>query len=238
MSIGHVVVAIPVRDEAALLPGCLRAVAEATSVLQQENPVIVDVVVTLDGCTDGSEAIARAFGVTVVERASVGVGAARDSAVRAGLARCPADLDSVWIANTDADTQVPPTWLTTQLRWADAGHDVVVGTVEPVGIVDPTQLDAWHERHELAEDHSYVHGANLGIRASTYVALGGFPASRLHEDVRLVTRARGAGVPVVATDTTRVQTSGRSVGRVRGGYAGYLRTLRADEHDHPVAGLL
>ena len=49
----------------------------------------------------------------------------------------------MWIANTDADTVVPPTWLTTQLRWADSGHDVVIGTVEPVGV---TMDRMWWDR--------------------------------------------------------------------------------------------
>lgn len=234
MTIGHVVVAIPARDEARLLPGCLRAVAEAARVVRESGPVTVEVVVALDGCVDASREIAVGCGVSVVELPPVGVGAARDAAIRAGLARSRADLDAVWVANTDADTRVSPTWLALQLCWGEAGYDIVVGTVEPVGVTDPALLKAWHDRHELAEGHAYVHGANLGLRASTYVRLGGFPATHLHEDVRLVTHARHAGVPVLATDTTRVQTSGRSVGRLRGGFADYLRAVRADEH--PVAG--
>jgi len=231
VSITHVVVAIPVRDEAVLLGECLTGVTASIDGLRADPTtagVAVDVVVALDGCTDASGCIARSFGVRVVELDSVGVGAARHAAITAGLAGLAGvDLRDVWIANTDADTFVSPEWLARHLRWAESGRDVVVGTVEPVGVPDPVLLAEWHARHELVEDHTYVHGANLGIRASTYLDLGGFPAARLHEDVELVARARHAGVAVVATDTTRVRTSGRLTGRVPDGFAGYLRSLPA-----------
>ena len=39
------------------------------------------------------------------------------------------DPSAVWLATTDADTAVPPGWLRRQLEYADAGWDVVLGTV-------------------------------------------------------------------------------------------------------------
>lgn len=227
MTIEHVVVAVPARDEAELLPACLRSVLAAGASLTA-RALGLEVVVALDGCTDASAQIAAEFGVTCIEVPSVGVGAARDAAVRAGLGAAPVPVEAVWIANTDADTVVPATWLAAHLTHADAGADVVVGTVEPVGVTDAALLAAWHDRHELRENHTYVHGANLGVRGSTYEALGGFTARRVHEDVDLVARARRAGCPVVATDTTRVRTAGRLTGRVeQDGFAAYLEELRS-----------
>ena len=59
------VVAVPARDEELLLPACLRAVDEAARLLRAVRPGIrVAVAVALDGCTDGSAAVAGAHDVT------------------------------------------------------------------------------------------------------------------------------------------------------------------------------
>ena len=111
-----------------------------------------------------------------------------------------------------------------RLDLAAAGADVVVGTVEPLGLSAKAVRDAWWDRHDLREGHVHVHGANLGVRASAYLAAGGFTPEPLHEDVLLAERLRSApGVVVVASDVVDVLTSGRAVGRAPGGYARYLR---------------
>ncbi len=86
-------------------------------------------------------------------------------------------------------------------------------------------MAAWHARHRLVEGHEHVHGANLGVRASRWREVGGFGPHRLGEDVRLVERIRAVSDHTVATDTTRVLTSGRSRSRVAAGFAGYLGDL-------------
>lgn len=228
MTLRHVVVAVPARDEEALLGGCLAAIDLAVLHLHRQAPGIgCHTVLTLDGCRDGSAAVAARHPVTVVTGDGVGVGAAREAAVRTGLAAAVAagvGLDDIWIGCTDADSQVPPHWLSSQLTLAAAGADLVLGTVEPAD-ADPDVLAAWLARHELAEGHQYVHGANLGIRAGRYTQLGGFAPLRTHEDVDLAVRARAAGLSCVATDAHRVRTSARRVGRVLDGFAGYLAGL-------------
>jgi hypothetical protein len=69
-----------------------------------------------------------------------GVGAARAAGVRAALAELGADL---WLACTDADSEVPPDWLTRQLAHVRLGAEVVIGTVrvtdwagQPAGVRD------------------------------------------------------------------------------------------------------
>lgn len=227
MNVDHVVVAVPARDEAACLSACLRGLNTAAAHLLAARGITVQVVVALDGCTDASLEIARDHGAWCVELAACGVGAARDAAVRAGLACTAVDPERVWVANTDADTLVPRGWLTGHVAAAEAGADLVLGTVEPTGLEDEVLLAAWHAAHRLVEGHDHVHGANLGVRGSTYLALGGFGPLRLHEDADLVERARLRGYAVAATDTVRVATSGRAVGRVTGGFADYLAALRA-----------
>ena len=135
-------------------------------------------------------------------------------------------FESIWLANTDADSRVPEHWLVRQLDFADAGWDVVLGSVEPDSAgMDPELLRSWRLRHPLEERHSNVYGANLGVRASAYRQAGGFPPLRSAEDRALVEQLRGKGSPVIATDSTRVQTSGRTAARAPHGFGAYIRAL-------------
>ncbi|CDJ99464.1 Glycosyl transferase (fragment) [Microbacterium sp. C448] len=119
---------------------------------------------------------------------------------------------------------VPANWLTHQWELAAAGADVVVGTVRPdFRDLSAEQTTAWWSTHQPGTANGHVHGANLGTRASTLVAAGGFEPVLEHEDVLLVAEAKIRGAQLVASDEAWVQTSGRLVGRTAGGYAGYLR---------------
>ncbi|GGL43818.1 glycosyltransferase [Phycicoccus endophyticus] len=225
----HVVVAVPARDEEAVLGDCLDALLRSVTRLRTARPGVgVEVVVALDRCLDASAQVAASRPVTVVRSDAGSVGAARRLAVAAGLAAVRARGGSprgTWVAGTDADCLVPVHWLTGQLALADAGAELVVGTVEPVGDVEPARLAAWHARHSLRDGHEYVHGANLGIRGDTYLAVGGFADLPVHEDVALVAAVRARARPEVATDQVRVRTSARRLGRVEGGFASYLAGL-------------
>ena len=113
-----------------------------------------------------------------------------------------------------------------QLEFADAGWDVVLGSVEPDSAgMDPELLRSWRLRHPLEERHGNVYGANLGVRASAYRQAGGFPPLRSSEDRALVDQLRRRGFAVMATDSTRVLTSGRTVARAPHGFGAYLRAL-------------
>jgi glycosyltransferase involved in cell wall biosynthesis len=230
-----VAVVVPARDEQELIERCLASVAVARRRLAEERPEArVVVVVVADGCSDDTVRLARAVpGVAVLETSVHNVGLARSAGVEWALAELRtagdgAAADAVpaarlWIANTDADSQVPPTWLTSQLDEADAGADVVVGTVRPdFADLSDEQIAAWTARHTPGRPNGHVHGANLGVRASRYADAGGFGDLDLHEDVSLVGRLRSAGATLLASEAGEVLTSGRRVGRTRGGYAGYL----------------
>ncbi|GAA3210027.1 glycosyltransferase [Oerskovia jenensis] len=219
-------VVVPVNDEEALLPRCLEALEVAVANVRAERPALrVAVVVVLDDCRDGSAAILRSSPFAVIEVGHRRVGAARAAGVAAAtdlLGRgSPARL---WIASTDADSAVPPQWLTHQLALAEDGADLVVGTVRPdFDDLSPAQQAAWVATHPGGRANGHVHGANLGVRGDVYRAAGGFPGLAEHEDVGLVARARAAGARVVASDGGRVLTSGRPTGRTPGGYARHLR---------------
>ena len=216
--IERVVVVIPARDEQDLVGRCLESVLVAAGRVS----VPVDIVVVADGCLDGTAEVARSCGVEVLEIASSNVGTARrvgtDRALAAGR------LGSTWIANTDADSVVPPNWISCQLDYAAAGADLVIGTVRPEGMTDD-QLAVWRETHIPGQPNGHVHGANLGMRAAAYLRAGGYRDLPEHEDTDLVDRVRSGGGLVVASDDCEVLTSGRRVGRTPGGYARYLREL-------------
>jgi len=225
--VDHVVVAIPARDEEALLPACLRTVTTAAHVLLRARPGIrLSVAVALDGCTDGSAAIVDGYDAVAVTLPGTGVGAARDAAVERGLSALDHPVEqSTWVACTDADTMVASHWLLRHVVWAERGADLVVGTAEPVGVARGDALAAWHARHQLVEGHAHVHGANLGVRADRWRQVGRFGHRTVGEDVDLVERVRARTDRWVATDTTRVLTSGRAHSRVQDGFGSYLRDL-------------
>ncbi len=213
--IGRIGVVIPARDEAERIDACLDSVLLAASSVSE----VVQIVVVADGCLDDTAARARRHpGVVVVETESANVGMARRVGTRHAMS-----WGSQWLANTDADSVVPPHWLAVQLELARTGADAVVGTVRPdFAELTPAQQQAWIATHSDGQAIGNVHGANLGVGVRAYRRAGGYPPVREHEDVDLVARLRRVG-RVVATDACEVVTSGRLVGRTPGGYAGYLR---------------
>ncbi|MBB2975251.1 glycosyltransferase involved in cell wall biosynthesis [Microbacterium endophyticum] len=224
MSLGRIraaVIVVPVHDEEMLLAACLDSIETAISSVD----IPCEVRVVLDACSDGSADIAAQHPFVTMSIAANAVGVARARGIASALSVF-SGLPSrqIWIANTDADSTVPKNWLTTQLELAASGTDVVVGTVRPdFNDLAPNHQDLWLRTHLPGAPNGHVHGANLGVRASTYLAARGFSGSAEHEDVRLVESCRQVGATVTASDTAEVSTSGRFTGRTPGGYAGYLR---------------
>jgi glycosyltransferase involved in cell wall biosynthesis len=243
-SIDRISVVMPAHNEEEHLGRALLAVQRAADSLHRLRPdVEVRVIVVLDSCTDGSAGIADEF-VAADRRFSAlevgfrNAGASRAAGIRAagiGAARRrppgkrwtpPPWAGRTWLANTDADSQVPDNWLVRQLEFADAGADAVLGSVEPDPAgMDPELRQCWLERHPFEEDHPHIYGANFGVRASAYLAAGGFPKLSSHEDRTLVQSLRNRAFTVTATDSMRVLTSGRIHARAPHGFGAYLRTL-------------
>jgi glycosyltransferase involved in cell wall biosynthesis len=218
-------VVVPAHNEETLLAACLIALKQAAAAVS----VPVHVLVVADTCTDGTISAARACGARVVRIRARNVGAAR-AAGMAELLRLTAasDPSAVWLATTDADTVVPPGWLQRQLRYASQGWDVVLGTVtvadwdgHPPHV--PAAFDALYEFGD--GPHPHVHGANLGIRSSAYLAAGGFRPLRTAEDHALLAAATEAGCPVLQASDITVETSARRRARAPQGFSHLLRTL-------------
>ena len=102
--VDHVGVVVSVNDEEQLLGQCLEALCVAA------HRVAVPVTVSRRSSkSEKSVRRARAAGMTELLRRHH----------RAGT----------WLATTDGDSTVPPHWLTTQVRLAEAGARVIAGTV-------------------------------------------------------------------------------------------------------------
>ena len=223
----RVAVVVPARDEQDGILGCLAAISDAAAVLVESRPgVTIEVLVVADRCTDATAELARSAAVRVITTEVGRVGGAR----RAGFIDLLAGADPArtWLATTDADSTVPKSWLIGQFDLAAAGADMVLGMVQPTGL--PAWAEAvWLARHRFEDAHGHVFGANLGVRADTYLACGGFPDKPVGEDVALVANVAAAGGLVVAVGGAPVLTAGRLYGRVDAqepaGFAGYLRTL-------------
>jgi cellulose synthase/poly-beta-1,6-N-acetylglucosamine synthase-like glycosyltransferase len=224
----HMAIIVPACNEEERIALCLRSIRTSTRLVQREYPdVSCDVVVVLDRCADRTGSLVDSHGDRTITSTVGRVGGARHLGAIDAITRSRhASIldDQVWLANTDADSTVPDTWLATQFSLANAGFDAVIGTVTPAGL-DSRLEGIWRQRHQLAEGHNHVHGANLGLRASTYMQAGGFAAVSLHEDLDLVNRVKAITTHWMTTHRTNVRTSARTQSRVDGGFASYLADL-------------
>ncbi len=226
-------VVLPVHDEEELLPSALRALELAIGAL---TPAIsCQVAVVLDSCGDASRAIATSwatyFGALVIRRDCCSVGQARQTGFLALLERClEVDLAQVWLATTDADSRVPPNWLTVQVEAHSSGVDLWAGRVK---VAEQSATDVrWKDRY--ASERDPIHGANLGFSATLYTELGGFQNLRCGEDRDLHGRAVAHGFRVRYDLAATVTTSSRRTGRAPAGFAGVLRALDKEPLDATV----
>jgi glycosyltransferase involved in cell wall biosynthesis len=237
--INRVAVIVPAADEQERIAACLEAInAARRRLLDSELGVEhVDVIVVLDSCVDETPEIVARYGTAghlhAITSDARRVGKARRrGAQEATTTQVPAEQS--WLANTDADSTVPPDWLTGMVAFANAGAQLVLGTVLPGPELSSVLRAAWLAPHHLNEGHPHVHGANLGIRAATYLELGGWNGDlACDEDIDLVSRAAAVpGVRIQRTASIPVLTSARMTGRAPHGFSSYMRHLRAQ---HPVA---
>lgn len=214
-------VVVPAHNEQACLGACLAAIVQAAahpSLLAEP----VRIVVVLDDCTDGSEAVARGHPVGVLQVRARNVGAAR-----AAGARLLVQAGARWLAFTDADTLVSPGWLAAQLAQRT---QAVCGSVEvhdwsPHGDQGELLRLRFQARYADADGHRHIHGANLGVCAEAYRQVGGFEPLACSEDVALIEALQRSGASIVWSAAPRVVTSARTDARARGGFGDTLLGL-------------
>jgi glycosyltransferase involved in cell wall biosynthesis len=227
--IWRVAVVVPAANEERLIGPCLSSIGAARSHLYRSRANIqVRIVVALDGCGDSTAAIAAASGDVLLVTVTAGsVGTARRAGASAALAGS-GPASELWLANTDADCEVPVNWLTSMVDEARLGAHVVLGTVMPGSGLCPPARAEWVSRHHLRDGHPHVHGANFGIRGDAYLALGGWQPLATGEDADLARRAARTGdLRISRTASIPVVTSVRRDGRAPRGFSGYLRALDA-----------
>lgn len=227
LPVHHIAVLIPARDEEVLLPACLRSVQEARMLLPAW--CTSDVVVVSDRSTDRTREIAAEIlgddGAVICTTRGL-VGSARALAAAVALERYQGLASQCWFANTDADCQVPPSWLLEQLRTASRGVHAVAGIIDVQDFAGhlPHVQARFRETYKVCGDgtHLHVHGANLGVRADAYLLAGGWADLATAEDHDLWERLLAAGHTRVSDSTLQVLTSGRRVGRAPHGFAAAL----------------
>jgi glycosyltransferase involved in cell wall biosynthesis len=230
-------VIVPAADEQDHIGECLDAIREACIQLHVQprgRRVRTRVIVVLDACRDASaDIVAQRPGVVSVTATARNVGAAR----RLGADHALKHRDfpaAIWLANTDADSVVPPHWLIHMVDAGDTGYDLVLGTVRPGSGLPLTIEQDWLDQHHLGEGHPHVHGANFGVRASTYLDAGGWQPYRSSEDVDLADRIQRNQAAIQRTAAIPVVTSSRMHGRAPSGFSSYLRQL---QHGRPSPSL-
>jgi len=243
--VAGLVVVVPVHDEEELLGPCLASIEQSL-----RHPAVRRlpscIVVTLDACSDRSvEVAARGLRAQdeIVSIGSRNVGAARAAGTARGIDALGIAPARIWLAHTDADTTVPHHWLARQLTMAST-VDAVAGVVRVADWSDHDRatrraFDRSYRGSRLRR-HPHVHGANLGLRASAYLDVGGFAPRACSEDHALWALLQASGRPVRSSRRIWVSTSARRIGRAGGGFADTLVRLEAattspvDTHTAPV----
>jgi hypothetical protein len=130
------------------------------------------------------------------------------------------------LANTDADCCVPQNWLLDQLNAASEGVEAIAGTVNVDSFCEhrPGVDSIFRRKYLIHSDgsHPHVHGANLGVRADTYIRAGGWSCLETGEDHDLWDRLAKTRARTLSSCAITVLTSGRRIGRAPRGFAGTL----------------
>jgi glucosyl-3-phosphoglycerate synthase len=225
------VIAVPARDEEALIGSCIAALAAQRGVARDAYEVIL----VLDGCTDATRArAAQAAGdlrLHVVERPPLGVGAARRLGMDIACERLlAAGAPDGLVATTDADSEVEPGWLAALLEAAAQGARAIGGEVVveglDAGIARRRAIRLAARLHALpGSAHPHFSGASIAVTAATYRRVGGLEPHAALEDEAFARALARANVPIARIAGARVRTSPRPAGRA---FRGLARDLALD----------
>ena len=199
----RVSVVIPAYNEEALLPECLRSLAA------QDYAGEIEIIVVDNASEDATADVARRMGITVVSEPQRGYTAA----LARGFEAATGDV----VATTDADTIVPPHWISSLAREYEEHPDVVAVGGEIV-FCAPDRMARLLTRGILPIVNrldrknpagAHLWGANFSVLRSAFEAAGGWNARfNLQADTELSERLRRFG-RVVLLESLPVYTSSR-----------------------------
>lgn len=186
---------------------------------KQETKIPFEVVFVDNNCTDNTVKMVEAFekelrGLKIICEKNQGIGAARE----AGFSNSEADI----IASTDADTIVPPEWISKiwDEFWKDPHLDALVGTY-----IFETKSHIFNflsKRIMILVDHFHrwvtgsfaFRGLNFAVKKSAWKKAGGFnPKLSALEDVDLSLRVGKFGKIKYLPNFTVITTYRRFEGR-------------------------
>ena len=238
----RVIVAIPVRNEATRIGGCLRALAA------QRGAAVDRVVLLLNNCNDETELCVRrlmptlGINLRIARRRAAGAGHARSLALRhAAVGLAEHDL----LLTTDADGVVSADWVRNTLAAFQSGADAVCGraVIDPhEATFIPAALHADDAREcrlaalldELADAidpdpcdplprHVEHSGASIAVTVRAWRRVGGIPPHATGEDRAFIEALRRIDARIRHAPDVFVTVSGRVDGRAAGGMAETIR---------------
>ncbi len=201
-----ITVIIPAFNEEAYLPSTLDSILSALSHLRTRSKVDVDIIVVDNNCDDGTAAVARDRGATVVHEAEQGIAQARNTGAR----HANGDV----LVFVDADVIVPPELLH-EIQETMSDPAFVGGAVDvdyrPKRLSMRLYLRAWRL---LARLMGMAQGATQFCRRAVFEQIGGYDEGAwIGEDVdfywslRKIAKARNGAVRFIRH--TRVRPSSR-----------------------------
>lgn len=250
------VVAVPARNEEALLPRLVAALSRQTATRRLGRPLRV--ILVLNNIEDGSRRVVRAAArraanlhMTVVDvefpPGRAHVGSARRLALDIAARQAPHGV----VMTTDADAVPAEDWVEENLRAIRAGAHIVGGRIvgDPEeerrlgrGFLHRARAHARYQAlcdelaslldpigHDPWPRHHDHTGASIAVRADVYRAVGGMDPLPFREDLAFVSKARAAGFRLRHAPEVSVTVSARTIGRARGGMADCLRNWMRQE---------
>jgi GT2 family glycosyltransferase len=258
MGSGPPVVAVPLRNEEALISNLIAALGRQTILDRLDDRL--DVVLVVNNTTDRSRVVVEAAAASfprlrlhvvevVLPPDRAHVGSARRMAMERAAALAPAGV----VLTTDADAAPWDGWIEANLRAIDAGVDIVGGRIVGDAVEEARLGPAFlrraglHARYGALRDelaalidpldhdpwprHHDHTGGSLAVRAAVYQAVGGIDPVPFREDVAFVSKVRAAGFLLSHPLDVVVTVSARTQGRARGGMADCLDTWMREEAD-------
>lgn len=258
----EIVVAIPAKDEEALIGGCLAALGRQERMAPGELAALVLLNNTSDGSLSRIAEIAPRLGIEVravelaLPPAQANAGWARRLAVEAAAAIVAPDGI---LMTTDADGQADAGWAAANRDAIRRGVAAVAGYVTadwdemcrtlPQEVLDRGAIE-WEYQHRLMElealadpvphdpwpRHNQNCGASIAVTRAAWKAVGGVPPLGVGEDRALFDVLRAHDLPIRHSRDAHVVVSARTIGRAYGGMADALR--QRGDPDYPCDDIL